>query len=355
MADIGKRYGTLAAQLALFVLFAIPASGYYREPPTEKPFILKTRVRYWFSTASGQVQASQLTPASWWVPADANIAIGRTDDFKRMDTSFPLFSAELQPVSGLSLEFETGDSSYTNGEFMQHQWLDAKNRIITFSYDGTVWTDPDHRDYAASKAKVDGRTRQYTGNLYLRVYKSRLKHIDDEYELNHTVDLFVGYSWYENRMHLANGYKSLSTQFFLPTPPVGPLVGLNSTSRMTWAGWRAGFREQARISENFSAEGKASFGPRLRFTGEDYWNLETSLADPGVKRSAYGMGLELEGSASWRFWKQFELEGGYLVWKYSTTSGRETYYYADGTSWQGKLNKVLSSRKGFFLALTWKF
>ncbi len=353
MANFRKKCVFLAVLLA--VAPALPTAAYYREPPTEKPFIIKTKVKYWFSTASSQVRASQLTPAYWWIPPDGNIAMGRTDDFKRMDTSFPLFSAELQPASGFSLEFETGDSRYNGGHFMQHEWLDAKNRIITFYYDGTIWDSPDHRDYAASKARIDGRARQYSGNLYLRVYKSRLNHLDDDFDLNHTVDLFVGYSWYENRMHLANGYKSLSTQFFLPTPPAGPLSGLDSTSRTRWYGWRAGFRDQIRLAENFSAEGKASFGPRLRFTGEDYWNLETSLADPGLKRSAYGMGLELSGSASWRFWKQFQLEGGYLVWKYSASSGRETYYYADGTSWQGKLNKILSSRKGFFLALSWKF
>lgn len=353
MLNLGKRCVFLAVLLA--VLPALPAAAYYIEKPGEKPFILKTRVRYWFSSSASQVRASQLTPDYWWSPPDANIAIGRTDDFKRMDTSFPLYSAEFQPISGLSAEFETGDSRYTNGDFMQHQWLNAKNRVITFYYDGTVWYSPDHRDYAASKTKIDGRARQYTGNLYLRVYKSRLTRMDDEYALNHTVDLFAAYSWYENRMHFSKGYKSLSTQFFLPTPPVGPLTGLDSTSRMTWSGWRAGFRDQIRFSENFSAEGKASFGPRLRYTGEDFWNLETSLANPGVKRSGYGMGLELEGSASWKFWKQFQLEGGYQVWKYSATSGRETYYYADGTSWQGKLNNVLSSRKGFFLALSWKF
>ena len=354
MANSGKKYSVLALLLALASLPVLPAAGYYIEPPSEKPFVLKTKVRYWFAATSGQVRASQLTPAYWWSPPDANIAIGRTDDFKRMETSFPLFSAELQPASGLSVEFETGDSRYTGGHFMQHQWLDAKERIL-YLYNGVIWYSPDHRDYASRQARIDGRARQYSGNIYLRVYKSRLKHIDDDYELNHSVDLFVGYSWYENKMHLANGYKSLSTDFFLPTPPAGPLTGLDSTSRMTWAGWRAGFREQVRISENFSAEGKASFGPRLRFTGEDYWNLETSLANPGIKRSAYGMGLELSGSASWRFWKQFELEGGYLVWKYSSASGRETIYYSDGTTWQGKLNKILSTRKGFFLALSWKF
>jgi len=133
------------------------------------------------------------------------------------------------------------------------------------------------------------------------------------------------------------------------------MVGLNSDSRSTWYGWRVGFREQARLSDAFSAEGKFAFGPRLRFTGEDFLNLRTDLSDPGVRRSAYGLLLEMSASASWKFWKQFELEGGYLIWKYTAASGEETYYYTDGTTWDGNLSKVLATRKGFFLSLNWKY
>ncbi len=352
MANIGKRYFFLAVLLA--ILPALPAAAYYIEKPDAKPFFLKTRVRYWFAATSGQVRASQYTPWYWWTPPASDITMGRTDDFKRMQTSFPLFSAEVQPVSGLSVEFEVGDNRYENGQFLQHEWLHSSNRIL-YLYDGVVWDRPQHRDYASSRARVDGSARQYSANLYLRVYKSRLTRSNDDFGLNHAVDLFVGYSWYENRMRIYNGYKSLSTDFFVPTPPVGPLIGLNSTSRMTWYGWRAGFRDQVRFSETFSAEGKASFGPKLHFIGEDFWNLETYLADPGIKRRSYGLVLELEGSVSWKFWKQFELEAGYLIWKYSAASGTEIFRYADGTTWEGKLSKVLATRKGFFTGLSWKF
>lgn len=354
MANIGKNYAVLAFQLALASLLAEPAAAYYHEAPAETQFLIKTRVRYWFAATSAQTRAAAVTPASWWTPTSDNIYIGRTDDFKRLDTSFPLFSAEVQPTEGLSVEFETGDNRYSSGQYMQHEWLQATNQTL-YLYNGVVWNSPQHRDYAASRARLNGSARQYSGNLYLRIYKSRLRHIEDDYELNHTVDLFVGYSWYENRAHIFDGYQSLHTDFFLPTPPTGPIAGLDSSSRMTWYGWRAGFREQARISDTFSAEGKASLGPRLKFTGADFLNLRSDLADPGLRRSAHGLLLELSASASWKFWKQFELEGGYLLWKYSAASGEETYYYADGTTWEGKLNKVLATRKGLFLGLTWKY
>lgn len=354
MANIGKRCGLLAVQLALLSLLAVRASGYYRTDPAEKPFLIKTRVRYWFAATSAQTRMVMETPASWWVPELDNVFIGRTDDFKRMDTSFPLFSAELQPVSGLGLEFEVGDNRYSGGKFQQHGWLHSNNSIL-YLYNGVVWDRPQHRDYAASTSRLNGTARQYSANLYLRVYKSRLKHLEDDYELNHTVDLFVGYSWYQNRAHITDGYQHLSTDFFLPSPPPGPITGLNSTSRMTWYGWRAGFREQARLSANFSAEGRASFGPRVWFTGEDFLNLQPDLANPSLRHSARGIVLELEGSLSWKFWKQFELEGGYLIWKYSASSGKETSYHTDGSTMEGKLNKVLATRKGFFLALSWKY
>ena len=343
-----------AIQLALGSILCVTSGAYYREDPAEKPFLIKTRVRYWFATSSALTRDTIITPAYWWSPPADDITIGRTDDYKRMDASFPLFSAEVQPVEGCSAEFEVGDNSFNNGTFFQHNWLHATNKTV-YLYNGVVWDSPEHRDYAVSRARATGTARQYSVNIYLRIYKSRQPLHLDEYELNHSVDLFAGYSWYENKIRLFDGYKTLSTDFFLPTPPAGPMTGLDSSAKMVWSGWRAGFREQARITDAFSAEGKIALGPTMSYKGRNFWNLETELADPGVRQSATGLLLEYSVSANWRFWKQFELEGGYLTWFYSAGSGTETYYYTDGTSWKGKLNRVKAAREGMFVSLAWKF
>ena len=74
-----------------------------------------------------------------------------------------------------------------------------------------------------------------------------------------------------------------------------------------------------------------------------------------MRHNARGIAMEIAASVAWKFWKQFQLEGGYLAWVYSAASGTETFYYADGSEWEGKLNKVKATRKGLFLGLSWKY
>ncbi|OGS03654.1 MAG: hypothetical protein A3I76_05320 [Elusimicrobia bacterium RIFCSPLOWO2_02_FULL_61_11] len=346
---------TLAA--ALFCAPPAPASARYyysweKKPP--KSFFIKTRVRRWQTRTSGQVRASIVTPADLWSPPTDNISMGNTNDFKVMDAPLYLLSAEVQPVRGFSLEFETGDNKFSGGKYFEHDWLHATNKTL-YLYSGAVWESPQHRDYAKSRAETGGTARQYSLSAYLNVYKTDPLAQDEEYEVAHSLDFFAGYSWYGTKVRLFNGYTIMSTDVFLPTPPVGPTVGLNSRATMIWSGWRAGFREQATLGKNFFAEGKLAFGPLMKYKGSNYWNLDTALQNPGIRSSATGTLVEFSLSASYRFWKYFEFEGGWMAWSYKAASGKQTYYYTDGSTWEGKLNKVSATRKGAFFGLSWKY
>ena len=160
MADLGKRYVTLlvfaAAQLALGALFCAPARADYWEESPKKTFLIKTRVRYWFSSSFSETRFDMVTPASWWIPPADNIRMGYTDTFRGMDSSFPLFSVEMQPFSGFSGELEAGDNRLSGGQFLEHSWLNASNYTITFLNGGEVWENPHYRDYALRTAKTNG-------------------------------------------------------------------------------------------------------------------------------------------------------------------------------------------------------
>lgn len=354
--DAVKRKAViLAAQFALITAASLPACAYYDyyDPPADTSFLLKTRVRYWFASSSALTRAYIITPASWWTPPTDNIRRGWTNKYKPMDASFPLFSAEIQPIKGFSAGFEVGDNSF-KGKFKQDEWLHANNRIL-YLLNNVTWDSPQHRDYAMGRAELSGRARQYTTEAYLRIYRSKRSRTDDGFELNHTADLFVGYTWYEVKTHISDWYTELSTNFFLPTYPVGPVAGMDSTSRMRVYGWRGGFRDQVRLSDKFYTEGKFGFGPWTKFNGEDHWNLRTDLEDPGIRRKATGILLDFSACLAWKFWKGFELEGGYQVWVYTSSSGKERYYYTDGDTEEYDLDRVKVGRKGFFFTLSWKY
>lgn len=359
-----KPYGpTLKTTLFLLaagaLLCALPdqaaARSYYSwERKPEKTFHIKTRVRRWQAATSAQVRDSMVTPSAWWTPPIDNINIGSTHDYKIMDAPVYLFSAEVQPARGLFLEFEIGDNTFSGGRYYEHDWLHAPDYTLTL-LNGVVWDKPQHRDYAKKTMETQGSARQYSAAAYINIYRTDGRAQDDFQELAHSLDIFVGYSWYETKVRLFNGYKIMSTDFFLATPPVGPMTGLDSRARMTWHGWRGGFREQAYLGKNFSAEGKLGFGPTMKYRGENFWNLSTALANPGVRTGATGHLLEGSFSVAYKFWKNFELESGWMFWAYKAASGRETYHYADGTTWKGSLNRVKATRKGFFFGLAWKY
>ena len=111
--------------LAAFFLCALPppASARYYYSWEEKPkkdFFIKTKVRRWQAATSGQTRSSQVTPTYWWSPPADNISIGNTNDFKVMDAPLYLYSVEIQPARGFSLEFETGDNRFSGGKYFEH-------------------------------------------------------------------------------------------------------------------------------------------------------------------------------------------------------------------------------------------
>lgn len=350
----GARF---AAAALLLLAFSAPARArhYYSwERKPEKTFLVKARVRRWQAATSAQVRSWMYTPSSWWSPPLEHVSIGNTNDFKVMDAPLYLFSAEIQPVRGLSFGFETGDNKFSQGKYFEHDWLHATDTTL-YLLNGVTWDSPQHRDYAKKRMETSGTARQYSAAAYVNIYKTDGLAQDGEFELAHSLDLLLGYSYYETKVKLFNGYKIMSTDFFLPTPPVGPMTGLNSRARMAWYGWTGGFREQASLGKDFSAEARFAFGPTMKYRGENFWNLDTALANPGVRSAATGFLAEFEISASYKFWKQFQLDAGWMSAAYSAASGRETYYYTDGSTWEGKLDRVKATSKGLFFGLSWKY
>jgi hypothetical protein len=354
---IVAKTALLTAAVWLFCAFAEPAEArhYYSwERKPQKTYQIKARVRRWQTATAAQTRSWMFTPAAWWSPPSSNISIGSTYDFKVMDAPLYLFSLETQPVRGLSLGFETGDNKFSGGKYFEHDWLHANNQTL-YLLNGVTWDSPQHRDYAKKRMETSGSARQYSAAAYVNIYKADGSSQDGFFELAHTLDIFLGYTYYETKVRLFNGNKIMSTDFFLPTAAVGPMAGLDSRARMAWYGWTGGFREQADLGKDFHAEARFAFGPTMKYRGENYWNLDTALANPGIRSAATGHLTEFDFSVSYKFWKNLEADAGWMVSAYNAASGSETYYYTDGTTWEGKLNRVKATRKGLFFGLSWKY
>ncbi|MBI4802701.1 MAG: hypothetical protein HY796_09295 [Elusimicrobia bacterium] len=330
--------------------------GYSLNAGPEDTFIFKGEVRDWFACGSVKYRLATLIS-----PPGANkVYIGDTLDYRDMDSALPLFSAEVRPLKGVALDFQIGDSRFSDGKVFIHNWLDGPRSVLTF-YNGTVWTGPDHRDYAKTRAEINGTTRLYSADAYFRVFKTAARALRDEYDLQHSLELFAGYSWYQNRISIADGYTLLSVDIFDPAvfgppPALGPITGLDSFYNTTWQGWRVGLREQARLSGIWSLNAKFAFGPTMAYRGQGLWNLGTYYSDSfSFRHTVTGQVLELSAFAECRFWKQFRLNAGYMGWFYRITSGAQRTYYTDGTQSETHIVDLNAARKGFFLALSWKY
>jgi hypothetical protein len=307
-----------------------------------------------FGSGYAQIRDTTLTPPEMWSSRSASVYAGTTLVFRDMDTSLNLISVEIQPLSGLSVEFEGGDNRFSGGTFSETAWLDAPRNTLHL-LNSVIWVSPEHQEYAETRADLDGSTRLYSLNAYFRIYKSPPRVFGREAEPAHRLDLSAGYNWYRDDIRIFNGDNTLSTSFFIPTPPRGAFPNLDSTYKMTWSGWRVGVREQARIYGTFSMEGKFYFGPVMSYRGEGWWNLRTDLSNPGYSETATGHMVEFSASAAWKFLKDLQLEGGYLGWLYNAVSGSRRVLYANGTGSTVKLDAIKTARKGWYLGLAWKY
>ncbi len=154
---------------------------------------------------------------------------------------------------------------------------------------------------------------------------------------------------------ISSAYQLLSTDFFLPVRPAGPIAGMRSRSEMIISGWRAGLRERTEITRDFSLDARAAFGPKAKFTSRTSWNLLPALADPGDITEARGTILEISAAADWRVYGNVKVRGGYSFWSYQANSGTRTRRYTDGSTYDLEFDRVRSSRKGLFLGLAWGF
>ena len=354
-----KFISAAAIYLALFglmgIFFHCPAYGYYDSALQEKPFkIIKTKIRRWQTSGSALFQISFLTPSSWWIPPADNILAGSTLNYKKMNTALNLFSVEVSILKGFSVEFEYGDNKFSKGKCFDHDWLHAPDNIL-YLLNGVVWTQPSHKDFSESVSEIEGTTKLSSINMYFNIYKNSLKESMYEHHIRHTVDLYLGYGWHEEKIRMFNGYQTISTDVFLPTPPAGPFSGLNSTYKMNWRGMRAGFREQSQFSEVLSMNGKFAIGPFMVYNGEGYWNLRSDFANPSFVHSSKGVLFELSANLEWNFWKAISCNIGYMSWLYSAKSGVDRTFFSDGTQAKTKLEKVKTTHRGWLFALSWKY
>jgi hypothetical protein len=169
----------------------------------------------------------------------------------------------------------------------------------------------------------------------------------------------IGYSYHEQNLTLTDGFQTVSEPAIAPPgiipPPVGPFPGLDSTYETEWNGPWLGLDFIAKPSEKLT----------LSFTFEyhwaDYyaeanWNLRTDFAHPtSFEHEADGEGYII--SARWQYffaqnWA-VNLDFDYQDW--STDSGTDRTFLANGTTIETRLNEVNWTSYDLMLGIAYRF
>jgi len=340
----GSRGEAIEGSVAALTLEDLPPED-WKEP--SKPSIterLKLGVDYWFTKGEG----------SWEIEAfefiDVAVLAGIASEleWEDIDSDIPVFSVDLALLHNVRISGRYGSGDIDDGELTDSDFLSVST---PFESTGNI-------KFSESKSDTDGDTEFYDINVHYELpekwYPKLLSH----------AEVFLGYEYYSDELHMMNGVQTVSDGFF--APPVGPFGGLDSTYDFEWEGVRLGARAEYNPHPKVSVGVTLAVLAVLDYSGEGFWNLrrEFRRQAPNYEHEAdSGEGLDVSVDLEYFPWENVGIRVGYWYKQWSASDGEDTKFFTDaaaaelgldGTSTTADLGDVESVRHGFFAGIVGK-
>ena len=166
----------------------------------------------------------------------------------------------------------------------------------------------------------------------------------------------IGYSYHEQNLTMTNGFQTISTPAHVPpTPPYGPLPGLDSSYDAKWTGPWLGIDLSFEITESFTLSGSLEYH-WAEYEAEANWNLIPFLSHPGsFKHDAEGKGFLITLGAEYLLTGPWSLNMAFSYQKWSAESGFDRLHYANGSIAETRLNEVNWDSYALMLGLVYRF
>jgi hypothetical protein len=292
---------------------------------------VQAEVREWYSYGDSMWRISFFSP--FWGRGESIL------EFNGIDAPVTLGTLRLKP----GLYWLTLEGTYGTGD------IDSGKTVDTDSYEDWLFGWSNWEDvWSESESDTDGDVTVIDTRMALRIYPW-------EENPRYYLDLTVGYIYFQERLHITNGYQTI--------PATGPFNGLNSTYDFMWESYPVGLRTKWNITQkvrpwlyNFYFSGSASAGP-IRYKGEGVWNLRDDFEkDPSFRHEANeGFAIFVDINLNYQPIEYITLGVGYQYYHFEAQDGTDTTLFSDGTEGVADLDKVKSLRHGPYISLSGQF
>ena len=289
-------------------------------------------VRPWFSQG-----ADQWTVSFRGVDPDFGLVNGKSEvKWKHVDGTLPVVFATVSLVSWCSIEGAYGSGSISGSGNTDTDWID----IPSAGFNSEV---------SQSSADTDGHTYYYNVNVLFRLNP-------EEYFPNTRgrLDLVAGYQHYEDKLRDKNGVQTV----VFDAPVNEPFIGLDSTFDFKWDAARLGLREEYPLLKQLWLQADATGLLLLSYKGEGFWNLRDDLLPTSpnfTQKGGDGYGADLRAGLEFRPFQYVSIEAGYWWFWLQARDAKETTFFADNTSSEEDVDKVESTRQGFYAGVRANF
>jgi len=164
---------------------------------------------------------------------------------------------------------------------------------------------------------------------------------------------FVGISIHRQNLTMTDGVQTVSSA--PSTIPLGPIPGLASNYDANWMGPWLGAEAMIETDRGWLVKASAEYH-LIDYSASANWNLRADLAHPvSFRHTATGEGIVMTLGASYPFDKNWEVNFMLESSNWSTHSGSDLVFLADGTVGFMRLNAVKWDSTAFHIGIAREF
>jgi len=197
---------------------------------------------------------------------------------------------------------------------------------------------------------TDGQTTFFDLSLRAMLYST---HRDETIPDRLQLFAFAGYQYYADELRDRNGAQTLWMEERVDGALKEP-QGFNAEYDFGWEAIRVGTGGEYTFGRNLSLSVAAAFLVRADYSGEGFWALREDLssASPNlVHEASDGHGLDTLVVLSCTPWKSMGFQIGHRWIHWEAGEGVSSIYGADGTVYVSRLDRIESTREGFFIGI----